>query len=159
MAQKQERNWVAIITMFFIFGMISFVTNMAAPFGNIWGYTYEWAGMAGNLMNFLAYLFMGIPAGNMLIKFGYKKTALIALAVGFIGLGIQYLSSKVGADVAVCEIGGQVCSLNLFIYLLGALVCGFCVCMLNTVVNPMLNLLGGGGNTGNQLIQAGGRKF
>ena len=156
MAQKQERNWVAIITMFFIFGMISFVTNMAAPFGNIWGYTYEWAGMAGNLMNFLAYLFMGIPAGNMLIKFGYKKTALIALAVGFIGLGIQWLSSKVGADVAVCEIAGQVCSLNLFIYLLGALVCGFCVCMLNTVVNPMLNLLGGGGNTGNQLIQAGG---
>ena len=156
MAQKQERNWVAIITMFFIFGMISFVTNMAAPFGNIWGYTYEWAGMAGNLMNFTAYLFMGIPAGNMLIKYGYKKTALIALAVGFIGLGIQWLSSKVGADVAVCEIGGQVCSLNLFIYLLGALVCGFCVCMLNTVVNPMLNLLGGGGNTGNQLIQAGG---
>ena len=154
MAQKQERNWVAIITMFFIFGMISFVTNMAAPFGNIWGFKYEWAGMAGNLMNFLAYLFMGIPAGNMLIKFGYKKTALIALAVGFIGLGIQWLSSKVGADVAVCEIAGQICSLNLFIYL--ALVCGFCVCMLNTVVNPMLNLLGGGGNSGNQLIQAGG---
>ena len=135
MAQKQERNWVAIITMFFIFGMISFVTNMAAPFGNIWGFKYEWAGMAGNLMNFLAYLFMGIPAGNMLIKFGYKKTALIALAVGFIGLGIQWLSSKVGADVAVCEIAGQICSLNLFIYLLGAL---------------------GGGNSGNQLIQAGG---
>ena len=156
MAQKQERNWVAIITMFFIFGMISFVTNMAAPFGNIWGFKYEWAGMAGNLMYFLAYLFMGIPAGNMLIKFGYKKTALIALAVGFIGLGIQWLSSKVGADVAVCEIAGQICSLNLFIYLLGALVCGFCVCMLNTVVNPMLNLLGGGGNSGNQLIQAGG---
>ena len=156
MAQKQERNWVAIITMFFIFGMISFVTNMAAPFGNIWGFKYEWAGMTGNLMNFLAYLFMGIPAGNMLIKFGYKKTALIALAVGFIGLGIQWLSSKVGADVAVCEIAGQICSLNLFIYLLGALVCGFCVCMLNTVVNPMLNLLGGGGNSGNQLIQAGG---
>jgi FHS family L-fucose permease-like MFS transporter len=129
---------------------------MAAPFGNIWGFKYEWAGMAGNLMNFLAYLFMGIPAGNMLIKFGYKKTALIALAVGFIGLGIQWLSSKVGADVAVCEIAGQICSLNLFIYLLGALVCGFCVCMLNTVVNPMLNLLGGGGNSGNQLIQAGG---
>ena len=28
--------------------------------------------------------------------------------------------------------------------------------MLNTVVNPMLNLLGGGGNKGNQLIQIGG---
>jgi FHS family L-fucose permease-like MFS transporter len=28
--------------------------------------------------------------------------------------------------------------------------------MLNTVVNPMLNILGGGGNKGNQLIQTGG---
>ncbi len=74
-------NMVAIITMFFIFAMISFVTNMAAPFGNIWGFRYDWAGMAGNLMNFVAYLFMGIPARNMLIKYGYKKTALIALAV------------------------------------------------------------------------------
>lgn len=148
-------NMVAIITMFFIFAMISFVTNMAAPFGNIWGFRYDWAGMAGNLMNFTAYLFMGIPAGNMLIKYGYKKTALIALAVGAVGLAIQLLSSIVGDDVVV--IGGEVpTTLNLFIYLLGALVCGVCVCMLNTVVNPMLNLLGGGGNRGNQLIQTGG---
>jgi len=138
---QQKRNWVAIITMFFIFGMIAFVTNMAAPFGNIWGMSYDWAGMMGNMMNFAAYLFMGIPAGNMLIKYGYKKTALIALIVGAIGLGIQLLSGVIS---------------NIYVYLLGALVCGFCVCMLNTVVNPMLNLLGGGGNTGNQLVQAGG---
>lgn len=138
---KNEKNIVAIITMFFIFAMISFVTNMAAPFGNIWGMTYNWAGMAGNLMNFTAYLVMGIPAGNMLIKYGYKKTALIALIVGAVGLGIQLLSGVVN---------------NIYVYLLGALICGFCVCMLNTVVNPMLNLLGGGGNNGNQLVQAGG---
>lgn len=138
---KNQKNLVAIITMFFIFAMISFVTNMAAPFGNIWGMSYNWAGMAGNLMNFTAYLIMGIPAGNMLIKYGYKKTALIALIIGAIGLGIQLLSGVVN---------------NIFVYLLGALICGFCVCMLNTVVNPMLNLLGGGGNTGNQLVQAGG---
>ena len=149
-------NTVAIITMCFIFAMISFVTNMAAPFGNIWSYKYEWAGMAGNLMNFTAYLFMGIPAGNMLIKYGYKKTALIALAVGVLGLGVQFLSSKVGAGVAVFGTGETAVCLNLVIYLLGALICGFCVCMLNTVVNPMLNLLGGGGNKGNQLIQIGG---
>ena len=154
-APKSNGRIVAIITMFFMFAMISFVTNMAAPFGNIWSFKYEWAGMAGNLMNFTAYLFMGIPAGNMLIKYGYKKTALIALAVGAIGLGIQLLSSVVGGNVVV--IGGENPTyLNLFIYLLGALVCGFCVCMLNTVVNPMLNLLGGGGNKGNQLIQTGG---
>jgi len=153
---KKQSNLVAIITMFFIFAMISFVTNMAAPFGNIWGFRYEWAGMAGNLMNFTAYLFMGIPAGNMLIKFGYKKTALIALAVGAIGLGIQLLSSVVGDNIIVYGDETNPTTLNLFIYLLGALVCGCCVCMLNTVVNPMLNLLGGGGNKGNQLIQTGG---
>ena len=30
------------------------------------------------------------------------------------------------------------------------------MCLLNTVVNPMLNTLGGGGNKGNQLLQLGG---
>jgi FHS family L-fucose permease-like MFS transporter len=112
--------------------------------------------MMGNMMNFLAYLFMGIPAGKMLVKYGYKKTALVALAVGFIGILVQYLSSTFGADTAVFTAGGQAVMLNFIVYLLGAFVCGFCVCMLNTVVNPMLNLLGGGGNRGNQLIQTGG---
>ena len=147
---------VAIITMCFIFAMISFVTNMGAPFGNIWGFKYTWASMMGNMMNFAAYLFMGIPAGKMLESKGYKKTALIALAVGTIGLLIQYMSSLFGDDIVVFTLeSGAVC-LNLIIYLLGAFGCGFCVCMLNTVVNPMLNLLGGGGNRGNQLIQIGG---
>ena len=154
--QKQNGNIIAIITMFFLFAMISFVTNMAAPFGNIWGNTYSWAGMMGNMMNFAAYLFMGIPAGKMLVKLGYKRTALIALGVGIVGLIIQYLSSIFGADTSVFSYGGQSVMLNLIIYLLGAFICGFCVCMLNTVVNPMLNTLGGGGNKGNQLIQIGG---
>ena len=149
---QQKRNWVAIITMFALFAMVGFVTNLAAPFGNIWGFKYESAGMLGNLMNFTAYLFMGIPAGNMLTTVGYKKTALIGMCVGVVGLFIQYLSSIIGADVIVT---GDY-ALNLFIYLLGALVCGFSVCMLNTVVNPMLNLLGGGGKVGNQLLQFGG---
>lgn len=154
--EKKNGNIIAIITMCFMFAMISFVTNMAAPFGNIWGFQYSWAGMMGNMMNFAAYLFMGVPAGRMLVKYGYKKTALIALAVGVIGLVVQYLSSIFGADVAAFTYGGQVVAMNLVIYLLGAFICGFCVCMLNTVVNPMLNLLGGGGNKGNQLIQIGG---
>ena len=53
MTQKKS-NIVAIITMCFIFAMISFVTNMAAPFGNIWKGQYSWAGMMGNMMNFAA---------------------------------------------------------------------------------------------------------
>ena len=142
--EKKKTNMVAIVTMCFIFAMISFVTNMAAPFGVIWGNKFEWSRMAGNLMNFAAYLFMGIPAGKMLLKIGYKNTTLAALATGFVGIVIQWLSSKIGGGSAI------------YVYLLGAFVCGFCVCMLNTVVNPMLNILGGGGNKGNQYIQIGG---
>ena len=148
MTQTQKKNGavVAIIAMMFLFAMISFVTNMAAPFGTIWKNQYEWAGMVGNLMNFAAYLFMGIPAGVMITKIGYKKTALVALALGFIGIAVQYCSSTMDATAISAYV----------VYLLGAFICGFCVCILNTVVNPMLNLLGGGGNRGNQLIQTGG---
>ncbi len=153
---KTNGKIIAIITMCFIFAMISFVTNMGAPFGNIWGEHFPFAKAWGNLMNFAAYLFMGIPAGKMLIKYGYKKTALTALIVGIVGLAFQYLSSLVGAETGLFEYQGVTVTLNLIIYLLGAFICGFCVCMLNTVVNPMLNLLGGGGNKGNQLIQIGG---
>ena len=171
--EKKKINVVAVVTMCFIFAMISFVTNMGAPFGNIWGEHFPFAKAWGNLMNFAAYLFMGIPAGKMLIKYGYKKTALVALIVGIVGLLIQYLSSLVGSGVEVFTYKDYAVTswvegvkqtttqdihvtLNLFIYLLGAFICGFCVCMLNTVVNPMLNLLGGGGNKGNQFIQIGG---
>ncbi len=156
MAEKRQKFVIPIVVMFFMFAMISFVTNMAAPFGNIWKNQYEWSGMLGNLMNFLAYLIMGIPAGKIMSRIGYKKTALIALGVGFVGMAVQYLSSRVGADTDTFSISGQPVMLNFIIYLLGAFICGFCVCMLNTVVNPMLNLLGGGGNRGNQLIQTGG---
>ncbi|MDE6809313.1 MAG: MFS transporter [Muribaculaceae bacterium] len=142
--------------MFFLFAMIAFVTNLAAPFGTIWKNQYDWSGMVGNMMNFLAYLFMGIPAGNLLVKIGYKKTALLAIAIGIFGLFLQVLSSQVGGETDVFAVGGNMVHFNYIIYLAGAFICGFCVCMLNTVVNPMLNNLGGGGNRGNQLIQTGG---
>lgn len=149
-------NWIAIGTMWAMLCMISFVTNIAAPFGNIWSTQYEWAGMAGNLMNFAAYLFMGVPAGALLVHFGYKRTILIALGIGALGMGTQLISGYIGAESPLIEVGGQSLYLNLFIYLTGALICGFCVCILNTCVNPMINLLGGGGSKGYQLIQAGG---
>lgn len=153
---KKNGNLVAIITMIFLFGMISFVTNLAAPIGVIWkqqpGIDGSNAlGMMGNMMNFLAYLFMGIPAGKLIMKVGYKKTALLAIALGFFGVLIQFLSGIVGVGSSIAGLPA-----NWFIYLLGAFVAGFSVCILNTVVNPMLNLLGSGGKKGNQLVQIGG---
>ena len=148
---KQQKNGsiIAIVTMFFLYAMISFVTNLGAPIGVIWKNQPEIGGsnvlgIMGNFMNFFAYLFMGIPAGKMLTKVGYKKTALIGIAVGFVGVLIQYLSGFSGGIPGFC------------IYLFGAFISGFSVCILNTVVNPMLNLLGGGGNRGNQLNMIGG---
>ena len=146
---KQNGSIIAIVTMFFLYAMISFVTNLGAPIGVIWKNQPEIGGsnvlgIMGNFMNFFAYLFMGIPAGKMLTKVGYKKTALIGIAVGFIGVLIQFLSGFSGGIPGFC------------IYLLGAFISGFSVCILNTVVNPMLNLLGGGGNRGNQLNMIGG---
>ena len=98
-------------------------------------------GTLGGFANFIAYAVMGYPAGNLLQKFGYKKTALIAISIGFAGVGIQTLSGTME---------------SFGVYLLGAFIAGFSMCLLNTVVNPMLNSLGGGGNKGNQLIQIGG---
>ena len=153
---KNKTNWVAVGTMIFLFGMISFVTNLAAPIGVIWKQapgiegSNVW-GMMGNMMNFLAYLFMGIPAGKLITKVGYKKTTLIGVAVGFSGVLVQFLSGKIGVGATLAGLPA-----NFFVYLLGAFICGFSVCILNTVVNPMLTLLGGGGNRGNQLVQIGG---
>lgn len=148
---KQQGNIIAIITMMFLFAMISFVTNLAAPIGVIWKNVFDGTGsenmigMLGNAMNFLAYLFMGIPAGKLLTKIGYKNTALTGIATGFVGVLIQFISGKFGADIS-----------GFAVYLFGAFISGFAVCILNTVVNPMLNLLGGGGNRGNQLNLIGG---
>ena len=144
MNKKGNSNVLAIAIMFFLFAMISFVTGLQNPMGVIakaqFGAT-NLMSQLGNAANFIAYAFMGLPAGFLLKGKGYKFTALTAVAIGFVGVGISYLSG-------VLE--------SFPVYLLGAFVSGFSMCMLNTVVNPLLNTLGGGGNRGNQLIQLGG---
>ncbi len=133
--------------MIALFAMIAFVTNLCSPMATIVKNQFgasEAAGQIGNYANFIAYLLMGIPSGMLITKMGYKKTALAALVVGIIGLILEYVSGQVGGAGAY------------WIYLLGAFISGMCMCMLNTVVNPLLNVLGGGGKTGNQLIQIGG---
>ncbi len=142
---EQKKNYtLPIVMMFLLFAMISFVTGLSNPLGVIVKNQFavaNWMSQLGNFANFIAYAVMGIPAGIMLKRFGYKQTALVAVGVGFVGVGIQYLSGEAG---------------SFMIYLIGAFVSGFSMCMLNTVVNPMLNTLGGGGKKGNQLIQFGG---
>ncbi len=148
--EKQEQqggNLAAIVTMFALFFMIAFVTNFAGSMAVVAKNQFNASATAsqlGSAANFFAYLFMGIPGGLILKRRGYKFTALLAAAVGFAGLGIQLLSGYVPAS-----------SNPFYVYIAGAFVAGFSMCLLNLVVNPLLNTLGGGGNKGNQLVQLG----
>ena len=148
---NQKKQWGAIIVMIALFAMIAFVTNLCTPMATIiknQGEISNVLAQIGNYGNFVAYLIMGIPAGMLISKFGYKKTALIGLAVGAAGILIQWVSGLLDAQANL--------GLVFTVYLIGAFIAGLCMCILNCVVNPMLNLLGGGGNSGNQLIQIGG---
>lgn len=132
--------------MIALFFMIAFVTGLQNPFGVIVKSQFNasnFMSQLGNFANFIAYACMGIPAGLILDRKGYKITSLIAVGVGFLGVTITYLSGFMG-------------SATYAIYLCGALISGFSMCILNTVCNPMLNTLAGGGKKGNQLIQIGG---
>ena len=146
MSEQKKLNVVPVVMMFLLFAMIAFVTNLCNPMGVIVKSQFHlsnFEAQLGNLANFIAYLVMGIPAGLLLKKIGYKNTALLAIAIGFVGVFLEYMS---GWDSVQ----------SFWVYLLGAFIAGFCMCMLNTVVNPMLNTIGGGGNKGNQLVQFGG---
>ena len=141
---NNKSNILPIVVMFLLFFMIAFVTNFAGSMGVIvktqFGASNAMAQL-GTLANFIAYAVMGVPAGIILKRKGYKFTSLLAVSVGFIGVGVQWLSGY-------AESFG--------VYVLGAFIAGFSMCLLNIVVNPMLNTLGGGGKRGNQLIQFGG---
>lgn len=146
MTKQKNGNVLPIVVMFLLFFMIAFVTNLCNPMAVIVKHNFSMSNFAsqlGNAANFIAYAVMGIPAGMLLKKIGYRKTALVAILVGFIGVFLQYMSGWESVQ-------------SFWVYLIGAFVAGFCMCMLNTVVNPMLNTLGGGGNRGNQLVQFGG---
>ncbi|MDE6300364.1 MAG: MFS transporter [Muribaculaceae bacterium] len=146
---NQQRNYtLPIAIMFALFFMIAFVTGYQNPLGEvIRKMTGENAVLSqlGTLANFIAYAFMGYPAGKLLERSGYRMTALWAVTVGFIGVAITYLSGTIADNTHA-----------VVVYLIGAFVAGFSMCMLNTVVNPMLNSLGKNQKQGNQLVQFGG---
>ena len=132
--------------MIALFFMIAFVTGLQNPFGVIAKSQFNASNLMsqlGNFANFIAYACMGIPAGLILQRKGYKITSLIAVSVGLLGVVVMYLAGFMG-------------SATYAIYLCGAFISGFSMCILNTVCNPMLNTLAGGGKKGNQLIQIGG---
>ena len=92
--------------------MIAFVTGLQNPMGiiikNQFG-TSNFLSQLGNAQLY-AYAFMGIPAGLLLQRIGYKA-ALTAIAVGFIGVELSIFRTGFG------------------VYLSGAFVSGFSMCI------------------------------
>ena len=134
MAQKtaEHKSYALPITiMFALFFMIAFVTGYQNPLGSV---IKKMLGdnifltQLGTFANFIAYAFMGYPAGKLLERHGYRRTAMAAVTVGFIGVLITYLSGYILNDNITA----------VSVYIIGTFVAGFSMCMLNTVVNPML---------------------
>ncbi|MEG1765455.1 MAG: MFS transporter [Muribaculaceae bacterium] len=152
--ERSNNHVLPIIIMFALFAMISFVTGLQNPFGVIVKAQFQlsdFESQLGNFANFIAYAFMGVPAGLLLQKKGYRITALTAVLIGLTGVALMFGSSIPNPAE---EAGND--SLIYALYISGAFIAGFSMCTLNTVVNPMLNTLGGGGKKGNQLLQFGG---
>ena len=114
MNTKKQNYTLPIVMMFALFAMIAFVTNLCSPMAvivkNQFGAS-NFAAQLGNAANFIAYAVMGIPSGLLLEKIGYKKTALLAIVIGFVGVFLQYMS---GWDSIQ----------SFWVYLIGAFVAG-----------------------------------
>ena len=130
-----KRNRLTIAVMFGMVFMVGFVTMFTGPLAAVVKAQFGASNALsqfGSSANFLAYLFMGLPCGMVLKRRGYRFTSLAAVAVGIAGVGLQILAGFV-ASFAV--------------YVVGAFVAGLSMCMLNVTANPMMNTLGGGGNS------------
>ncbi|MBD5188895.1 MAG: sugar MFS transporter [Bacteroidales bacterium] len=148
-SQREKRNFaLPIAIMFALFFMIAFVTGYQNPLGSViekMSNGNKLMSQLGTFANFIAYAFMGYPAGILLQNKGFRVTALWAVTIGFLGVAITYCSGFIADDATAVTI-----------YLVGAFVAGFSMCLLNSVVNPLLNSLGSTPKQGNQLVQFGG---
>ena len=134
---------LVIATMFMLFSMIQFLLNFAGSMGVVLQNQFHVSNALaqfGSAALFLSFLFLGIPGGMILRRFGYRVTAVVATVIACLAFAVQYVS-------------GRAASFPVFI--VGTFISGGAACLLNIVVNPMLNSLGGGGNRGNRLVLIG----
>ena len=140
---EMKGRGLVLATMFMLFSMIQFLLNFAGSMGvvlqNQFGVSNALA-QFGSAALFLAFLFLGLPGGMILRHWGYRVTALVATGFACAAFAVQLVSGYAESFP---------------VYVLGAFLSGGAACLLNLVVNPMLNSLGGGGKKGNQLVLIG----
>jgi len=123
-----QRNYFIVVLIFFIFFVISFLTNIIGPLVPevIKGFSVS-KGMAGllNFSFFIAYGVMSVPAGMLTERYKEKKVILGAFVLATAGALLFSLFSSFG------------------IYLISLFLIGMGMAVLQVAINPLLRVSGG----------------
>ena len=122
------RNYFIVVLIFFIFFVISFLTNIIGPLVPevIKGFSVS-KGMAGllNFSFFIAYGVMSVPAGMLTEKYREKKVITAAFALATAGALLFSFFPSFG------------------IYLISLFLIGMGMAVLQVAINPLLRVSGG----------------
>jgi fucose permease len=123
-----QRNYFIVVLIFFIFFVISFLTNIIGPLVPevINGFSVS-KGMAGllNFSFFIAYGVMSVPAGMLTEKYREKKVITAAFAMATAGALLFSFFPSFG------------------IYLISLFMIGMGMAVLQVAINPLLRVSGG----------------
>ena len=123
-----QRNYFIVVLIFFIFFVISFLTNIIGPLVPevIKGFSVS-KGMAGllNFSFFIAYGVMSVPAGMLTEKYREKKVITAAFAMATAGAFLFSFFPSFG------------------IYLISLFMIGMGMAVLQVAINPLLRVSGG----------------
>ncbi len=123
-----RRNYFIVVLIFFIFFVISFLTNIIGPLVPevIKGFSVS-KGMAGllNFSFFIAYGVMSVPAGMLTEKYREKKVITAAFAMATAGALLFSFFPSFG------------------IYLISLFMIGMGMAVLQVAINPLLRVSGG----------------
>ena len=123
-----QRNYFIVVLIFFIFFVISFLTNIIGPLVPevIKGFSVS-KGMAGllNFSFFIAYGVMSVPAGMLTEKYREKKVITAAFALATAGAFLFSFFPSFG------------------IYLISLFMIGMGMAVLQVAINPLLRVSGG----------------
>lgn len=123
-----QRNYFIVVLIFFIFFVISFLTNIIGPLVPevIKGFSVS-KGMAGllNFSFFIAYGVMSVPAGMLTEKYREKKVITAAFALATAGALLFSFFPTFG------------------IYLISLFLIGMGMAVLQVAINPLLRVSGG----------------
>ncbi|PWJ45044.1 MFS transporter [Sediminitomix flava] len=124
--QTQNQYAVPFAIMVFLFFLVGFLTVVNQQFQAPLKEVFDLSNTQSTLLTFTffaAYPIMGIPAGKLVEKLGYKGTLLVSLVIVTISFALFYTAAEFTSFT---------------IFLIGSFVLGAGMTVLQTVVNPYI---------------------